>query len=414
MATLTLPQTLQNKLTAWKLTTGLIIGFQNELKYYCSSLAPTPHTDIPAAASLEGLLQSPLQTAETHYSDWVLEHARQAQRMLPGGLAVLGFFACSEDEQLADFKQKPAILRQLTQIAEDMNKDILQRDSILLLHCWSDRQKLTCRMIESKEARVNVVETKVAAVPRLEEVRGVYRFDAHFSAENFTVKESVEKILTNFAAKLNLDRVLVAGKSEGALPALRTESDSHPVTILSSAVSSYLSHTQPPQAQISVAGAMETRCLVSPKSTVAQAADLVRSDLVQSLRYRLSLHRESLDEDGGFFAEQPSDGSAGTYALPNRVFYQTEAGVTVCDYMFPEEKPDQSHQRVLDLTGFTGINVCEASEQPIKTVKQAIPRALQTSNLPVQAVSEAQGTGVRYLLYAVAVAVVAFLLVRIL
>lgn len=412
MATLTLPQTLQNKLTAWELKTGLVIGFQQELKYHCVSLAATPHTEIPAAASLEGLLNSPLQTADTRYSDWILEHARQAQRMLPGGLAVLGIFACSGDEQLADFKQKPAILRLLSQVAEEMNKDITQRDSFLILHCWTDRQKLTCRMIESKEARVNVVETKIAAVPRLEEVRGIYKFDAHFSAQSFTVKESVEKILTNFAAKLNIDRVLIAAKSEGALSALRTENDSHAVTILSSAVSSYLSQAQPPLAQVSVAGAMETRCYVLPKATVAQTADSVRGDLVQSLRYRLSLYRESLEEDGGFFAQQPADSFAGTYALPNRVFYQTDAGVAVCDYMFPEEKADQSRQRVLDLTGFTGLTACEASEQPIKTVKQTLP--VPSPKLPPQAAAVATSSSLRYMVYAAAVAIAGLLLVRLL
>ena len=386
MATLTLPPSLQSKLTSFDLKTGLIIGYQNELRYFCLSLSPTPNTEIPVATSLTDLLKSQLQTTDTTYSDWILEHARQAQRMLPSGISVLGLFVCSSDEQLTDYKQKPVLLRNLITLAEEMNRDILQRETVLVMHCWPERQKITCRMIDPKDTRINVVETKTAILPKLEEIRGIYKFDAHFSALNFTVKESVEKILTNFAAKLNTEKVLISRKNEGALPALRSETDVHTVTILSTGISSYLSHMQPPIAQVSVSGTIETRTLVLPKTNILQAADLVRCDLVQSLKYRLSLYKESLDDDGGFFSVPPSESSEGKYGLPYRVFYQTDSGVPICDYLFPEEKTEESIRRVMDLTAFTGLKAVEATEQPIKTVRSSIQTAVPAGTSAPEAV----------------------------
>src|SRR5699024_8732969 len=100
--------------------------------------------------------------------DWVADHARQATRMLPGGMQVLGIFIVSSDDNLNPFPSKIKGILNHVHKQLDSQKYLFGNPSSnerLVLNYCTSRQQFVCKSVEVGTGSVKPAEFKFLSSP---------------------------------------------------------------------------------------------------------------------------------------------------------------------------------------------------------------------------------------------------------
>lgn len=100
--------------------------------------------------------------ATTLSVDWVLEHARQLARMLPGGVVVLGLYVLTSSSRLSVLEQKLYSL--LVTLAKQLPDRVLEKQAVLL-QLPTDSRKASCRMVTEGAPKLLPVDLKQTQGP---------------------------------------------------------------------------------------------------------------------------------------------------------------------------------------------------------------------------------------------------------
>jgi hypothetical protein len=132
------------------LETGLLVGQVGGKADALLRLVPTPpQEDAAGGATID--------------AKWMLQHAAQVARMLPGGIAVMGCYVFAANAKLA--KVESMLQSTLAAIAKRLDASVAERQALLLL-MPSDAKKTTCRALAAGAgARVQPFELKTSATP---------------------------------------------------------------------------------------------------------------------------------------------------------------------------------------------------------------------------------------------------------
>mmetsp|Transcript_35421 Transcript_35421/g.72903 ORF Transcript_35421/g.72903 Transcript_35421/m.72903 type:complete len:258 (-) Transcript_35421:45-818(-) len=145
--------------------TGLLIGRMTPTRDHVLALLETPD-EAPDSGNPKGW--------EGVDETWVVEHAKEVQRMLPGGLCVMGLFFFCPADQVGSGGSKMnmafSILRKISRFqgangAVDMGGD--DGSERLFLHICSKTKRNTCKAFNVKDTSKGAHPAELKTLPKL-------------------------------------------------------------------------------------------------------------------------------------------------------------------------------------------------------------------------------------------------------
>ncbi|XP_046368560.2 protein odr-4 homolog [Haliotis rufescens] len=302
---------------------------------------------------------------------WVSSHATQVDRMLLGGLDVIGIFALAPPNMMQSAQAK---LRQVVfAVHKALSKlTVCDRDNAitdrLVLQICSVARKATCRTFDVADmkstARPAEWRYMSGLLDRWSQLSTIVSVDVTITVPNDTRTTSMHKQIQQgiqpFCKSIYSGMALLNGelrnndelldqsetrkgkskdrgspvRQQFAVDLLVSRSDNNSVsdpTVLSV------------KAILKVRGQMIGRSLVNNRATVKDAIEAVRSDVVRSLVSRCELLCEDLE-----VVEE--DGARELYDTPVRVFTTVpKSSLAFCDYMFQDERTLEVTERLKEL-----------------------------------------------------------------
>ena len=313
--------------------------------------------------------------------DWMLEHAVQVSRMLPGGVVVLGCYVFASNAKLAP--QEAKLQQVLHAIAKRLPPSVSEPHAVLLL-LPSDAKKVVCKSCAAAPpVRLQPLDLKTSPKPPelvcfacdWQVDLTLWLHPAAASASASHVAQLAEQ-LGAIEAELSSALTTVDGAlpSEGMLTTAPGASGSltnpHRVDFFTASPTTALRSQAGAAASVRLVGVVHGRAFVLARSEVSSALAELRRDVSGALRARIPLLLEQLadeveddedeeDEGGGAHDGASSKGSAGrfdldaraTHALPRRAHVPVSTNLSLCDYLGAHEDASDVAERVQALLG---------------------------------------------------------------
>ncbi|XP_013420299.1 protein odr-4 homolog isoform X2 [Lingula anatina] len=342
---------------------GLIIGQLTSQRDYVIHMARTPPPEEEEDKDETGKTKSSMPPLDKTSEHWVVTHAKQVVRMLPGSMDVIGIFAMAPPDMMQKAQAKLrqlifAIHKALSKAQNLYNRDPPTTDRVLLQICNTTR-KLTCRTFDVADHKCT---TKPAEWKFSSFLDGWSRVETSLSV-NTSIPVPIEKMSSDLEKQIHMglapfcDRIwnslgTIDGQFCDVKRLLDTSSETQKkgkrdktsanismkkfnVDLLMQMSSG--STTEPTVtscgATMLIRGRIVGRAFLPHKATVEDALKAIKTDLIRSLISRCDLLCEDLLQ-----SEEEQDPKI-LYETPVRIF--TKLGstpLTMCDYIFQDEK----------------------------------------------------------------------------
>ncbi|XP_036421205.1 protein odr-4 homolog [Colossoma macropomum] len=356
--------------------TGLLIGQSSAQKDFVVLAVKTPHRESEGGSDSRRV-SSPLDDID---ADWVAEHARQVSRMLPGGVNVLGLFLITPPElskeaqntlkRLIFAVDKCISKSRLWDLSED---DVTDR---VTLHICSKTRKAICKTYDVKDPKCSAKPADWKYLSGISSSWPVLTCSVKVDLQIPVTESSSEKCIKDGLRRW-------AKQIEGGLCLINGRPASDDSELLSgSKKSTKTSQQQTLQAQILVSeedpvqrcsavvqassGSVRVRGTIhcrayshTNKPRIRHAAQAIKRDVVNTVSDRVEMLLEDLQMNEEGPASEQQD-------LPQRVFAPLPgSGLTVCDYMFPDETATDVAERLKEMLDW------ESAEEDIDTSVEA-------------------------------------------
>ncbi|XP_028127754.1 protein odr-4 homolog [Diabrotica virgifera virgifera] len=365
---------------------GLIVGQSCLDKDYVVHFAKTPpfQTDEDKKA---GKSAPTPKSLEDFNPSWVADHAKQATRMLPGGLYVLGIFITAPDDILNPLHSKIKSLLQTVQNYLNTNKYLYGNHSSekVVLHFSSKTKKYYSRSYDVNSHNVQNVDVKSVAKRwtnvqcdiKLNKLRFLLKEENDWPLEKH-IKIIMDEICDNLSTAVFLFDGEFKDKDEplegsGKKKSRNTRSNkgqesgdaTKPVLVSILQTQCLLNDTEENIIEscgsLQLLGKVASQLWVQPKLTVSQVMEAVRQDILRSLASRLELHWDSLIE------EENSEDINSVHEPPRRVLISLpDSDIALSDYLFPGEGPQDvkvSLEELLDITVDDEVQIMDVEGQ---------------------------------------------------
>merc|ERR1711993_173360 len=153
---------------------GLIIGQFTMQKDFIIHLArtPDPVEDEAEIESCQGNEKIPpkqeakkikkqqmLSSTDDINEKWISEHARQVNRMLPGGIHIIGIYIFSTpdllDKNQAKLRQCICLVHKVTE-QNKIIRNLMPHNNRILLHICASSRKVTCRTMDVADQQMHL------------------------------------------------------------------------------------------------------------------------------------------------------------------------------------------------------------------------------------------------------------------
>jgi len=375
-------QVLENLYKKANFQIGLLLGQQSEPKDFVTHFIDSPDPVKEEAATEADDSGSPRKSkpSKTNKNDelfdvkWVAEHGRQVNRMLIGGISVLGMFIyCPTDvasKNQAKFSQCLHSLQMRLEPNKWLKKAYLHSDRYLL-HICSATKKLTCRSIDllDKQATAKPVECKFQSF--LSNWHTVAtNIDVHINVSvplSSKATETEKSILA--ACRYEIDQIWNAYATENCK--LLDDEQLIATNILSNTKSKSKNkqdvqigkcmtftlfkspavkkveevvEQEVTYLEVKFFGAIHAKAALNSKASYGKAITALKVDLIRSLLTRVELLCEEADVNNLDQVEEWS------LVSPTRVFFQVpNSPAYFCDYSFKDESVDDILSRFSEL-----------------------------------------------------------------
>ncbi|XP_054888550.1 protein odr-4 homolog isoform X2 [Poeciliopsis prolifica] len=352
--------------------TGLLIGQSTVQRDFVVMATRTPQND----ESGDG--------GKSVDKEWVSEHARQASRMLPGGLSVLGVFIISE----SDAKDTLTTLRQLVFSAENLisserlwtpaDDDVTD---CVTLHVNPKTRKTVCRTFDVKDPK------SVAKPADWKYQSGVCSSWATVSCclsvdlmvplpENFTrnMDDCLKEELKVWAQQIERGVCLIDGKKppeDSELKAGQKKNVRQTISVqllITPDVQTAADVVQPCGGCVSVRGAIHSRAFLHSNKPKAKLAEkLLKRDIVSTVATRVQMLLEEPQT-------QNEKNKTEQFCLPRRVFcpVKSTGPLSVCDYQFSDEGLSEMTDRFKEMLDM------DAAEEDLDATQEMIAEVIKS------------------------------------
>lgn len=295
------------------LSIGILICSIGKRNLYIRHAAPTPSSGIAQQSDLISMLQANLQIEGNTYSDWLVEHFKQASRMLPTGLCCGGIYITEVPQALIESKSGSS--KVLLALLNDIASTLGISELVLLT---THQGKVSCGFKDS--VRLVQTEIKASAMPDLQQIRCLIPINIGATSEQSSMKETYNRLMKEWVRQLNHIKIDFT-KSE--------------VEVYSKAFGSISQSGAP---FLRICGVFEA-VVVHPGSSTDKLLNLVKTDLVRSLKDRLEIMAETRE----ILTTFPQ-----SLKVPRRIVHAC-GSETFCDYALSTETEEASVARIAAL-----------------------------------------------------------------
>ncbi|XP_078685967.1 protein odr-4 homolog isoform X1 [Branchiostoma floridae x Branchiostoma belcheri] len=379
------------------ITTGLLVGQAHGHKRedYVVHLIRTPKIEDDTQQTGKKKKKGSATKSESLDSQWIAEHAKQVERMLPGGLNILGIFVVLPSEESRTIQSQ--LIQVLYSVHKTLQKTPWQKavktegeeeeQHRIVLQICSVTKKFTTKTFNVVDPRDSgtvaewkfqsfvsqwpLLHTAVTVNINIPILRGEATKTLHQQLDTSIGPfcECIMQGLCTFNGVLRKeDQPLQAqeppqskkghGKGKGRHKETKTShqptSDGPEmfcVQILSKATTNKSKEAMVTECggTVFIRGLIQARAYVHSKATVAQASQAIREDVVRSLTARCELLAEDVLEVKDFTADREE-----MDITPRRVFGRLhDTHLSVCDYMFEDEGVEDCIARCQELLDIT-------------------------------------------------------------
>lgn len=355
-------------------------------------------------------------------ADLVVEHARNASRMLPGGMHVLGVFIITErDNVLSPFNA--SIKSMLFKLHQQLEKikylyGNANKEKLVLNYVISTQQ-LYGKTFDGEQGHVQPLELKIGGAGNAVKWQNLEcRYDLDYlyhipdSEVGWNLKKHMNLILDKICGRLENGIFLYNGECRDADELLEAvakkkvqrkqasntgnqkDDDSNNKSILVSIFSPCVLDDEDDEnikvytagGQIRMVGQVVSKIWLHPKMLMKEVAKAIVQDLLRSLSTRLEMHWDSLTE------EEHSEDTNTIHEPPRRVFIPLQnVDLSVSDYLFPGEATPDLAASLKDLLGIANLDA-----DAVEDIEgQADLQSLYTDVLLMDSDSEGGGSGGR-------------------
>lgn len=369
--------------------TGLVVGSVVDDRYYGVFLAETPQDEE------EGVEKKPSSTLDV---GWMVEHARQVVRLLPGGLTVLGFYIFSSEDI---FEKQDGKIRKLITSVRNLDIDVPEEQIVIV-------NTNTAKVFDSKASAFKSIDMKMVGKP-VEFVRVdtsvVLDIPLALTSDGKDLSKDVAPGVDKFADMLKhciyvfdnqmlgdkhvVGKAVEVEKKKGK--GKNKQDDTHDNSDLDDCSSQEVLNlellfaepfcpddiiSQSTMVRLKFAGKISSRSYLAPGATVQMAKKAVKSDLLRSLKTRLAMHCDTMQD-----AEEEEETKV-VHEPPRRVFVSVGdplvQGVAVCDYLYPGEGLEDCVNNVKEIFGWDVVE--DSIEDDVEIV--ASPREVKPPASP--------------------------------
>ncbi|XP_052470916.1 protein odr-4 homolog [Carassius gibelio] len=356
--------------------TGLLAGQSSPQRDFVVLAVQTPHRESEGQPKASRGV-SPLDDIDV---EWVTEHAKQVSCMLPGGLCILGLFLVTPPELSKDAQNtlKRLIFAMDKYITKGRLWELSEEDVTdqVVLHICSKTKKTVCKTVDVKDPKRSAKPADwkyqigvSSSWPMLTcSVEVDVQIPVTGSSSDITdkcVKDGLRRWAKQIEAACCLingrhaldDSDLVSGQKKNPKTTYR---QTLPARIFVSDEQSELDErssalVQVCRGSVKVRGVVHCRAYIhNNKPKARHAAQAIKRDIINTVCSRVELFLEDLLINEGSHKGLCS----GQQALPRRVFAPI-SGLSVCDYMFPDESTADVAERLKEMMD------CDAPEEDI-------------------------------------------------
>lgn len=363
----------------WQL--GLIIGHFAQQKDFAVRLicSPEPVEDEASEEDeepKEKKIKTPQKPENMADSDerWIATHARQVNRMLPGGLDVLGIFALAPPNMMQSAQTK---LRQILYlIHKSLSKGQTLANSTTerhLLQICSTSRKITCRSIDvaDQKSAFKPADWKPQSgsekwIKLKTDINVDLKINVPVKQQNQNMLKQIQQGLVPYCDSICKGIIAINGEVRDVTEVLdQSASESKRSKGRDKGHTSQLIHNidfytqqiskekNEPEVYDSVCklvmqGVTHGRAFVHSKSLVSEAKQAITTDIIRSIHARCELLCEDIEvvEEEGTKKE--------LYDTPVRVFGKLHgSNLDFCDYKFQDEKLEEVTDRIKELLDIT-------------------------------------------------------------
>ncbi|CAG9768609.1 unnamed protein product [Ceutorhynchus assimilis] len=372
---------LSNIANDYKCAVGLALGQISLQRYNIIHFAKTPPFQSEQDKNEEKPLKNLKSIAEVNDS-WVADHARQTTRMLPGGMQVLGIFVVSDEDILNPFNSK------IKSILNLINKTLLAQNYLygtgdnekLVLHFSPKSQRYLAKTYDVVTTNVQPADFKfLQKNNKLFNLQCTYQIDHVYYLKhdeaNGPLKKHIKVILDDInrnlesgiivfdnelkdpdekLENLNKKKKVPRGSSNKTVQDPNETTKAITVSIFEKCVASKSSDELRYSnigGQIRIIGEVVCKLWLHSKGTFGEAVQAVKEDIMRSLTTRMEMHWDSLTE------EELGEDITSVHEPPRRVLIALpENNVTVSDYLFPGEGPEDAKASLEELLDIKADN----------------------------------------------------------
>jgi len=306
---------------------------------------------------------------------WVIEHARQVNRMLTGGISVVGMYViCGPqflNQNLAKLKQCLASVHKRTEKNKYIRRSLPHSDRYLIHFCTSSR-KLTCKTIDlhddqsslrPAEFKFQQVLSGWTSVSCSVDVQIDFvvpeAHEAHSLEQRLIqgCQEGLDEIWNSYAvlgsSLVDEDAPIVVNiKDKGKPKTLNNSVD----LVLHSEVKGSKSpcvRKENSMGHVKFIGSLCSKAYVHSKATFGDAVKALKADIIRSILARTELLCEEAEINNIYHMDEWS------LVSPTRVFAPfKKSGIFLSDYIFKDEVAADSIGRFLELLNITPTEDC--------------------------------------------------------
>jgi len=368
--------------------TGLVVGSVVDDKYYGVFLAETPQEEEGAE-----------KKSNTLDVGWMVEHARQVIRLLPGGLTVLGYYVFSSEDV---FEKQDGKLRKLINSVGNLDSDVPQEMVVIV-------NTKTAKILDLKSSSFKSIDIKMTGKP-IEYVRVdtsvVFDIPVALASDEKDLSKDVSPGVEKFSnmlkdcvfvfdnkmlgdkhvvgKALEVEKKKGKGKTKNEAVDEKSDEDDCASQEIITAELLFTESSSPTDvvAQESVvrlkfAGKISSRSYLAPGATVQMAKTAMKSDLLRSLRTRLAMHCDTMQDN----VEEEEETKV-VHEPPRRVFVNVGdplvQGVAVSDYLYPGEGLEDCVNNMKEIFGWEVVE--DIIEDDVEIV--ASPREVKPPGSP--------------------------------
>jgi len=361
--------------------TGVVVGSLVDDRYYGVFLAETPQDEERVEKNVNNSLDV----------GWMVEHAKQVIRLLPGGLTVIGFYIFNSEDI---FEKQDGKIRKLISSVGNLDSDVPEEQIVIV-------NTKTAKVFDTKSSAFKNIDMKMFGKP-IDFVRVdtsvVLDIPIALSSDENDLSKDVGPGVEKFAEMLKhsifvfdnemLSDKHVVGKSvevEKKKGKGKNKNDAQDNSDLEDCSAQEILNVEilftdsscpeevVPQSslvRLKFAGKLSSRSYLAPGATVQLAKEAVKSDLMRSLRTRLAMHCDTMQET-------EEEETKVVHEPPRRVFVGVGdvlvQGVAVCDYLYPGEGLEDCVNNIKEIFGWDVVE--DSVEDDVEIV--ASPREVR-------------------------------------